>query len=110
MVNHSSAPLDAAFHALADPTRRAILERLRDGEASVGELAAPFEVSLPAVSRHLRVLEEAGLVARRRQGRRHLLRLEPAPLQEAEAWLARTRRFWERRLDALETLLEEEDR
>lgn len=106
--------LDATFAALADPTRRAILARLRRGPAPVTELARPFQVSLPAISKHLRALENAGLVARRREGRVHQIRLRPRPLREAAAWISRYERFWERRLDALEAFLErsngEEDR
>ncbi|MBC8647579.1 MAG: helix-turn-helix transcriptional regulator [Thermoanaerobaculia bacterium] len=104
MVNYSPS-LDATFSALADPTRRAILARLADSEASVGDLAEPFDISLPAISRHLRVLEEAGLLARKREGRVHRCRLEPAAMQVAEEWIARYRSFWEGRLDALERYL-----
>jgi DNA-binding transcriptional ArsR family regulator len=105
MVNYLAA-LDGTFAALADPTRRAILEHLaRSPESSVTEIAEPFAVSLPAVSRHLRVLEGTGLVARRKQGRVHHLRLAPAPLESASQWLDRYRKFWEARLDALERSL-----
>ncbi len=97
--------LDRTFAALADPTRRAILARLATGEASVTELAEPFEMSLPAVSKHLKVLERAGLVRRRVQGREHVLRLEPGPLREASRWLEHYRTFWDARLDALEAML-----
>ena len=110
MVKHSAASLDSTFAALSDPTRRAILARLASGEASVGQLAGPFEVSLPAISRHLRVLESAGLIARERQGRERRCRLKAAPLQEAVTWIARYRRFWGRRLDALAAYLEEDKR
>ncbi|HVT59320.1 MAG TPA: metalloregulator ArsR/SmtB family transcription factor [Thermoanaerobaculia bacterium] len=103
------AHLDATFAALADPTRRAILERLLRGKASVGELAAPFPISLPAVSRHLRVLERAGLVDRRRLGRQRQVRLRAAALREAEAWLARYRQFWTDRFDDLEAFLMEDE-
>jgi DNA-binding transcriptional ArsR family regulator len=99
--------LDSTFAALADPTRRAILSRLAGGEASVTSLAAPFRMSLPAVSKHLRVLERAGLVARSREGRVHRLRLEAAPLREAEAWIGRYRRFWEESLGRLDDYLQE---
>jgi DNA-binding transcriptional ArsR family regulator len=105
MVNSSS--LDATFGALADPTRRAILARLAGTESSVGELARPFAMSLPAVSKHLRVLEGAGLVARRREGRVHRLRLVAAPLSQAENWIERHRAFWEERLNALDAYLRE---
>jgi DNA-binding transcriptional ArsR family regulator len=103
-------PLDATFAALADPTRRTILQRLADGEASVGEVAEPFAVSAPAVSRHLRVLEEAGLVSRERQGRTHVLRIERGPMREALEWIAHWGRFWEARLDELERLLADLER
>lgn len=98
-------PLDATFAALADPTRRAILARLALGEASVAELAAPFEMSQPAISKHLKVLERAGLVARGRDAQRRPRRLEAAPLAEAEAWLERYREFWEASFERLDSLL-----
>ena len=101
------ANLDATFSALADPTRRAILARLARGECSVTALAVPFDVSLPAISRHLRVLEKAGLLARRRDGRVHRCRVVTRPLKDAEEWIARYRAFWEKRLDALAEYLEE---
>src|SRR6266853_685834 len=96
--------LDATFAALADPTRRAILARLASGEASVTELAEPFAMSQPAISKHLKVLERAGLVSRGRDAQRRPRRLEPKRLREATRWLERYRRLWEgnyRRLDAL---------
>jgi DNA-binding transcriptional ArsR family regulator len=101
MVNNSSRRLNKTFAALADPTRRAILARLAEGDATVTELAAPFAMSLPAISKHLRVLEQAGLVARTIDGRVHRLRLVAQPLHEAAAWIAHYQRFWERQLDAL---------
>jgi DNA-binding transcriptional ArsR family regulator len=97
--------LDRTFAALADPTRRAILARLACGQASVGELAAPFDMSLPAVSKHLKVLEQAGLIERRREGRNQFCRVNGAPLRDADEWLARYRAFWEDRLDSLERFL-----
>ncbi len=97
--------LDATFAALAHPTRRAILARLAEGETSVKELAEPFEVSLPAISRHLRVLEDAGLLAREVDGRVHHIRLEAEPMAEALDWIARYGRFWEAQLDSLERFL-----
>ncbi|MFI5281181.1 MAG: ArsR/SmtB family transcription factor [Gemmatimonadales bacterium] len=106
MVNDHSATLDAAFAALSDPTRRAILVRLARQGATVSELAAPFEMSLPAVSRHLRVLERAGLLERRIDGRVHRIGIVPGPLRTVEQWLAEHRDFWERRLDALARYLE----
>src|SRR5262245_58896836 len=97
--------LDATYDALANPVRRQILAELGAGERRVTDLAAPFEVSLAAVSKHIRQLEQAGLVKRRVAGRDHWLRLEPGPLAAAEAWIAQARRFWEGRLDALAGLL-----
>lgn len=93
----------SAFAALADPTRRRIVELLVEGERSAGEIAAEFPTSRPGVSRHLRVLREQGLVRARGQGRRRLYSLDPAPLAELDRWLARYRDFWTNRLDALET-------
>jgi len=94
-------PLDAVFSALADPTRRAIVVRLSEGEASVSELAAPFDVSLPAVTKHLAVLERAGLLEHHKQGRIRRCRLVAAPMKVADDWLSTYRVFWERRLDSL---------
>ena len=99
-------PLSAAFGALADPTRRAIVERLSDGETAVGDLAEPFAISAPAISRHLKVLEEAGLVARRTERQRRIIRLQPYRLREISGWVDRYRRFWEGKLDALTDYLE----
>jgi DNA-binding transcriptional ArsR family regulator len=96
----------SAFAALADPTRRTIVELLSEGERSAGELAAEFETSRPAVSRHLRVLREHGLVSARENGRRRLYALEPAPLAELDDWLSHYRAFWTNRLDALDVELE----
>jgi DNA-binding transcriptional ArsR family regulator len=98
--------LDRTFAALADPTRRAIVERLADGEASVTELAAPFAMSLPAVSKHLKVLEKAGLISRGRRAQWRPCRLEPEPLKEASDWLQEYRRLWEERLDRLDEYLQ----
>lgn len=108
MVNNRKPQLDATFAALADPTRRAILVRLRQGETTVGELAAPFRMSLPAVSKHLAVLERAGLIDRRREGRLQHCRLRARPMSEAEKWLEKFRRFWEGSLDSLEAYLDAE--
>jgi len=102
-----SAQLDVTFAALADPTRRAILARLAQGEASVLELAEPFEMSQPAISKHLKVLERAGLVSRGRDAQRRPRRLEAKPLAEATAWLERYRQFWEGRFQRLDALLDE---
>lgn len=99
--------LDTTFAALADPTRRAILARLSSGGASVTEIAEPFDMSLPAVSKHLRVLERAGMLARTRDGRVHRLRLVADPMQEAAEWIARYREFWEGALDSLADYLED---
>jgi len=101
------AELDATFAALADPTRRALVERLACGEARVSDLAAPFRMSLPAVSKHLGVLESAGLIRRRREGRAHYLSLHAEPMATAAAWLERHRRFWEGSLDRLAALVAE---
>ncbi|HWK73893.1 MAG TPA: metalloregulator ArsR/SmtB family transcription factor [Povalibacter sp.] len=97
--------LSATFAALADPTRRAILARLTAGEISVGELAEPFEMSLPAISKHLKVLERAGLVARGRDAQWRPCRLDAGPLRDASAWLDHYRRFWEQSLDRLDDYL-----
>jgi DNA-binding transcriptional ArsR family regulator len=99
--------LDATFAALADPTRRAILARLASGEASVNELAEPFAMSQPAISKHLKVLERAGLISRGRDAQRRPCRLEPAPLAEATEWLERYRQLWEGRYRQLDALLDE---
>jgi DNA-binding transcriptional ArsR family regulator len=103
----TSDRLSATLHALADPTRRAILARLASGERSVSELAEPFDMTLPAVSKHLKVLERAGLIRRGRQAQRRPCRLEAAPLRELSDWVADYRRFWEQRLDRLEAYLNE---
>jgi DNA-binding transcriptional ArsR family regulator len=103
----SSERLDATFAALADPTRRAILARLAHGEASVAELAQPFAMSQPAISKHLKVLQQAGLISRGRDAQRRPSRLEAKPLAEATAWLERYRQFWDANFQHLDTLLEE---
>jgi DNA-binding transcriptional ArsR family regulator len=99
--------LNATFAALADPTRRAILARLTSGERSVTELAAPFAMSLPAISKHLKVLERAGLIARGREAQWRPCRLEARPLKDAVNWLEHYRRFWEQSLDRLDSYLHE---
>jgi DNA-binding transcriptional ArsR family regulator len=99
--------LDATFAALADPTRRAILARLASGEASVSELAEPFAMSQPAISKHLKVLERAGLISRGRDAQRRPRRLEAASLAQATEWLEKYRRFWEGRFQHLDALLDE---
>ncbi len=110
MVNQPPATLDRVFGALADPTRRAILARLdaEDG-LTVSALARPLPISLPAVLKHLEVLEGAGLIARHKTGRSVACRLTPAPMEDAMAWLARYRRFWDESLDRLATLVEGDD-
>jgi DNA-binding transcriptional ArsR family regulator len=97
--------LNSVFAALADPTRRAMLGRLAQGERTVSELARPFPISLPAISKHLKVLERAGLIERRIEGRKHHCRLKPQPLLDAGEWLQACRAYWEARLDALEDYL-----
>jgi DNA-binding transcriptional ArsR family regulator len=100
-------PLSTTFSALADPTRRAILARLASGEASVTELAEPFDMTLPAVSKHLKVLERAGLIARNREAQWRRCRLDAAPLRNVSDWLDDYREFWEQRFDRLEAYLAE---
>ena len=99
--------LSTTFQALADPTRRAILARLALGETSVSELAEPFDISLPAVSRHLKVLEGAGLVERERQGREHLIAVRAAPLREVSEWVSDYERLWSTHLDRVEKYFKE---
>jgi DNA-binding transcriptional ArsR family regulator len=99
--------LSAVFRALADPTRRAILARLAEGDTNVAELAAPFEMSQPAISRHLKVLEHAGLISRRRRATARLSHLEAEPLREATTWLAHYRAYWDESYDRLDALLAE---
>jgi DNA-binding transcriptional ArsR family regulator len=103
-----SADLDATFHALADPTRRAMLVRLGQGEQTIAALAEPFDMTLWGATKHLRVLEEAGLVTCRKSGRSKLCSLRPGPLSQADRWLRQWERFWSARLDHLETLLKDE--
>ena len=100
--------LNAIFHALGDATRRRMLRELSDGERTVGELAAPFDISLAAASKHIKALERAGLIRREVRGRKHLCRLDPGPLATAHEWLGFYERFWHGRLDVLERLLREE--
>ncbi|MEA2780540.1 MAG: hypothetical protein QOK29_2084 [Rhodospirillaceae bacterium] len=110
MVELQAAPkLDAVFHALGDATRRRMLRDLAAGERSVGELAAPFDMSLAAASKHIKALERAGLVRRTVAGRKHLCRLEARPLEGAHEWLRFYEQFWSGRLDILEDLLRQED-
>ncbi len=109
MVVQYSASLDGVFHALADPTRRAMLRSLATGDRTISELAAPFSMSFAAASKHVRVLEGAGLVQRSVQGRSHVCRLEAKPLGQASEWLRFYERFWSDQLDALDALLKAED-
>lgn len=106
MVNYRATSLDRTFGALADPTRRKILEHLARADARVTDLARPFAMSLPAISRHIAVLERAGLLKRRRKGRVHQLRLRSAPIREASHWIDAYRRFWAGSLDSLAAYLE----
>src|ERR1700733_5754214 len=107
MVKCSPRQLDRTFAALADPTRRRLLEHLAGGDRCVTDLARPCSMSLPAVSKHLRVLENAGLIRRRRCGRVHRLKLEAAPMKQASQWIEHYRQFWEERLDRLDEYLKE---
>ena len=101
-----SERLDATFIALADPTRRAILARLKHGDATVNELAAPFDISQPAISKHLKILERAGLVSRSNVGTSRPVRIEAGPMREAVDWLEKYREFWEKSYQRLDALLE----
>jgi DNA-binding transcriptional ArsR family regulator len=107
MVNIQHDDLSPAFHALADPTRRAILARLAQGDAPVGELAEPFAMSAPAISKHLKVLERAGLIRRQIEGRVHRCHLEAEPLRRAQNWIDEHRQIWERQFDRLARYLEQ---
>jgi DNA-binding transcriptional ArsR family regulator len=107
MVDYAADPMSMVFRALGDPTRRAMLRRLAGGERTVGELAAPFDMSLAAASKHVKILERAGLVRRRVEGRTHHCRLDATRLARAQRWLAFYERFWDEKLDALDTLLAE---
>lgn len=109
MVELITPELDTVFHALGDATRRRMLGQLAAGERTVGELAAPYSMSLAAASKHIKVLENAGLIRREVRGRTHVCRLEPGPLASAHEWLNHYKRFWTDRLDVLEDLLREED-
>jgi DNA-binding transcriptional ArsR family regulator len=109
MVELQTGQLDSVFHALADPTRRQMLQALAGGERTVGQLAEPFAMSLAAASKHIKALEQARLIRREVRGRTHVCRLEPAPLASAHEWLGFYERFWTGRLDVLEQLLRAED-
>ena len=106
-MNLTPDPLSTTFAALSDPTRRAILARLASGECSVGELAEPFAMSMPAVSKHLRVLERAGLIAQRREAQWRMCRIEAGPLEQIADWTEHYRHLWEARLDRLDKYLKE---
>jgi DNA-binding transcriptional ArsR family regulator len=107
MLNHMvENRLDMTFRALADPTRRGMLANLALGERSIGELAEPFDMSFAGASKHVKVLEDAGLIARRKVGRTHLIKIEAKPLEEAERWLRQWEKFWATSLDRLEALIE----
>ena len=107
MVNYSEVVLDKTFGALADPTRRGMIQRLAQGEYSVGELAQPFDMSLPAISKHVRILEKAGILVRQKTGRTFRCRLQPQPLEDATQWVEQHRMFWEKQLDSLAAFLAE---
>jgi DNA-binding transcriptional ArsR family regulator len=109
MVELETSQLDTVFHALGDATRRRMLGELSLGERTVGQLAEPFDISLAAASKHIKALENAGLIRREVRGRTHMCRLEPGPLAIAHEWLGFYERFWAGRLDVLERLLREED-
>src|SRR6266404_9113143 len=109
MVEFEMPQLDSIFHALGDATRRRMLHDLASGERTVGQLAEPFTISLAAASKHIKVLESAGLIRREVRGRTHLCRLDPGPLASAHEWLSFYERFWSSRLDMLEQLLRAED-
>lgn len=110
MVNYQSSNLDAVFHALADPTRRAMLASLAEQPHTVSELARPFAMSLAAASKHVKVLEKAGLLRRTIQGRTHVCRLDPAPIRSGAEWMRRYEKFWGDRLDSLEAQILAADR
>jgi DNA-binding transcriptional ArsR family regulator len=109
MVEHDSLQLNSVFQALGDATRRRMLRELSSGERTVGELAEPFAITLAGASKHIKVLENAGLIRREVRGRTHVCRLEPGPLASADEWLRDYERFWTGRLDALDHLLRDDD-
>jgi DNA-binding transcriptional ArsR family regulator len=109
MVYQNSTALDGVFHALADPTRRAMLRNLSSGQRNISQLAAPFDMSFPAASKHIKVLETAGLVRRSIEGRTHYFQIQPRPLAAADKWLRFYERFWNDQLDALDAMLQAED-
>ena len=101
MVKYSNSELDAVFHVLSDATRGGILEQLVDGECSVSKLAVPYNISLPAISKHLKVIEKAGLLSREKDGRVRRCRLDAGPMKDASDWISQYRRYWEQQLDSL---------
>ncbi|MEE8105082.1 MAG: metalloregulator ArsR/SmtB family transcription factor [Planctomycetota bacterium] len=101
--------LDRVFGALSDPTRRGMLAQLSEGETNVSALAAPYDVSQPAISKHLRVLERAGLIRRTRRGREHHIKVDPRPIEEARGWIATYAKYWQRQFDAVDEYLQERD-
>jgi len=107
MVNCHDRRLDAVFAALSDTTRRGMLAHLSHGPATIGELGGPYDISKPAVSKHVKTLEQAGLIRRRKDGRLHRCTLRPQPMARAQDWIERQRRFWERSLDALADYLDD---
>ena len=107
MVNYNEEQMSAVFMALADATRRGMITRLSEGPATIGELGRPYAISKPAVTRHVKVLERAGLVSRKKDGRIHRCKLNPAPMKTAEDWIEKHRKFWEASLDSLASYLEE---
>ncbi|MEQ1918892.1 MAG: metalloregulator ArsR/SmtB family transcription factor [Elusimicrobiota bacterium] len=107
MVNYNQRQLDLSFSALAHPIRRGILARLSTGDATIAELAKPFRVSAPAISKHMKILEEAGLLSRKIEGREHHCRLERKRMKEAQEWIEAHRKFWNDKFDALELYLKE---
>lgn len=108
-MSNPDLSLDGVFHALSDPTRRAMLANLAEGERNIGELASPFAISFAAASKHVKVLEQAGLIRRRVEGRTHMCRIEAGPLAEANEWLSFYARFWAVRIDTLENLLQQDN-
>ncbi len=109
MVKYNSPQLDAALAAVADPTRRAIVARLAQGPTTVGDIAEPFDMSLPAISKHLTVLERAGLIDREKVGRERHCRLRPAPLEAVSSWVQQYAVFWQHQLDSLTAFVENEE-
>src|SRR5438309_7553700 len=111
ILNHMvDKRLDSTFHALADPTRRGMLASLALGEKSIGELGEPFRMTFAGASKHVKVLEDAGLIARRKVGRTHLISIDARPLEEAERWMRQWEKFWNARLDRLEALIERDNK